>query len=466
MALTLFRKAPRGGQDYPSADNGRMKIHRPAQRKSLVGEVVAAALGLILALALGAVMVLTQVSSDYGFVVIALAGLCGLIICDTFSRRGWERKITEQIRDNMDSHNRLVREVERNRNDIAELKDGLGETASALDAQSKRWPAAAAGIESRILKVIADRLGSLGTKPRGKMQIVPAGEILELELAPPPRRPPPENRSEQAMRARTNYTDETISNLVQAAVQQDKMAMFIQPVVTLPQRKVKMVEALARIRTKSGNWLHAERYMKAAANDSLLPVIDDLLLLQCLNALDDPRGGIPADVPCILNIDGSTLRNTGFMTDLTACIARNRPIASRLVLELPQAALDSLPPGVMPVLEGLSKLGCRFSMDSVRKRRIDVTRLKDLKIRFIKLDAAWLIREAALEGGEARVGRLKKQLDAAGIDLIVERIETESELRELLDYGINLGQGYLFAKPELYTLWREKQAKQKPGRAA
>jgi cyclic-di-GMP phosphodiesterase TipF (flagellum assembly factor) len=39
-------------------------------------------------------------------------------------------------------------------------------------------------------------------------------------------------------------------------------------------------------------------------------------------------------------------------------------------------------------------------------------------------------------------------LDKSGIDLIVTHIETEKELVELLDLGIDYGQGYLFSEPE------------------
>ena len=40
-------------------------------------------------------------------------------------------------------------------------------------------------------------------------------------------------------------------------------------------------------------------------------------------------------------------------------------------------------------------------------------------------------------------------MDVAGVDLIVEKIETEQMLVELLDYDIDFGQGYLFGEPRL-----------------
>ena len=42
---------------------------------------------------------------------------------------------------------------------------------------------------------------------------------------------------------------------------------------------------------------------------------------------------------------------------------------------------------------------------------------------------------------------LKDALTRAGIDLVVEKIEHERTVRELLDYGVDFGQGYLFGEP-------------------
>jgi cyclic-di-GMP phosphodiesterase TipF (flagellum assembly factor) len=43
----------------------------------------------------------------------------------------------------------------------------------------------------------------------------------------------------------------------------------------------------------------------------------------------------------------------------------------------------------------------------------------------------------------------KQELDRNGIDLIVEKIETQDQLVELLDLGIYFAQGYLFGEPRL-----------------
>lgn len=40
--------------------------------------------------------------------------------------------------------------------------------------------------------------------------------------------------------------------------------------------------------------------------------------------------------------------------------------------------------------------------------------------------------------------------------MIVERVETESGVRELLDFSVDYGQGYLFGKPDMYATYRDR----------
>ena len=71
--------------------------------------------------------------------------------------------------------------------------------------------------------------------------------------------------------------------------------------------------------------------------------------------------------------------------------------------------------------------------------RIDAAVLMARNVQFVKIDAT-VILEQAKQDAEI-VGALKRTLDEAGINLIVERIETEQMLVELADYRIDFGQG-------------------------
>jgi cyclic-di-GMP phosphodiesterase TipF (flagellum assembly factor) len=103
-------------------------------------------------------------------------------------------------------------------------------------------------------------------------------------------------------------------------------------------------------------------------------------------------------------------------------------------------------------MDGLSELGCGFSMDHIKRGAIDAGFLRRRHIGFIKMNAHWLMSEASDRGGIKRMRTLKSALDKAGVSVIVEKIETERDLRELLDYDIDFAQGYYFGKPDYYAV--------------
>ena len=458
----------------PFTDPGlsRMTVIAAAPARRVDGgwlqEGVAALVGVTAALGFGGVMIALEVPLEICFVLTAIAGLGGALVYEVATRRRWERVVIGRLDAGFASQDRLTREVARNSTDIHKLKDGLAETAAALDVQAARLPAAAASIETRMLNVIAQKLGAMGNKLSLQPKLTQdrkTDTFLDLELSPPPRKGPPVSKLEEALNPRARkFSDAALGDMVRQAVRHERLDIYVQPIMTLPQRKPQMLELYGRVRARSGISLSAERYMRIAANDALIPAIDQWMLEHCIRILSDPQAQMPGDLPCVLNIEAAALGDAKFMKTLTAFLASDRTMARRLIFDLAQADLDALDPKFVPVLAALAQLGLRFAMDSVRRRTVNVDRLRKLHIRYLKLDAAWLIREAGQANGRARLARLKRQLDSAGIDLIVERIETEDELRDLLDLSIDHGAGYLFAKPEHYGAWRERHFK--PKRAA
>lgn len=404
-------------------------------------------------------------SPDFIVLVLVLLLFCGLLLFDILDRRGWEEDMRRQIGKLSAHHDRLVREVARNRNDIAALKHGLSRTAHSVERQG-RGHAPSDSLEARMLQTIITQLGAMGE--RAPEPIYPGAgaagnRILELEMAPPPAAPPPVSALDSELGPDfSQFTDEVVLDLVRHAVRHDHMDVFMQPIVALPQRKPRLFEVFARIRAYPGTYLPAARYLKLAEKEHLVPTIDNLLLLRCLQLLRDRHRSADdeyGDTPYILNISPDTLHDRGFMGDLVSFLSQDRPMAARLVFELRQESLEEMETALQPILDGLSQLGCRFSMDGVRRKRLDIDMLKRRHVRFLKLDAQWLIRESGAAGGAARLIRLKRELDTAGIDLIVEKIENEDTLRALLDFHIDYGQGYLFAKPDSATAWQGRRAR-------
>ena len=59
--------------------------------------------------------------------------------------------------------------------------------------------------------------------------------------------------------------------MVAAALDANRIDLYLQPIVTLPQRKVRYYEALTRLRTEAGEVLPASAFLAHAEAAGLLP---------------------------------------------------------------------------------------------------------------------------------------------------------------------------------------------------
>lgn len=422
----------------------KMMQHRPARASRTTVDIttdkgdwltlpnLVVAAGLVVAL----LIVWQAASPRVAAMVVAMLVLGGLWWVETMRRRRWEITAREQMQKVSDDHLRLMRDVARQRQEITFMREALVGAGTALRHQQER-PGDPIGAEQRMLRTMAGVLSGLAGGYQGDEDALPVMGPLDLAII---------ERHAQAGHDMPTMTDAQVLRLLRMAIDQDRIDLFTQPIVTLPQRKPRFVETFSRIRIRKDVYMPAERYVAAARDNDMLPLIDNLLLLRSLQALRRVAESDPTRI-FFCNITSLTLHDGKFMTDLVEFIAQNRNLAPRLVFEMAQNDLATMRHDVMPILSGLAHLGCRFSMDQVRTLELSAEGLAARFIRFVKVEAALLIDLLHKEDGPARLLQFKAALDLEGIDLIVEKVETERQLVELLDLGVDYGQGYLFGLP-------------------
>lgn len=242
--------------------------------------------------------------------------------------------------------------------------------------------------------------------------------------------------------------DAAILEEIREALRADRIDLFLQPVVSLPQRKHRYYEVFSRIRRADGAHLLPEQYLPVAQRAGLIAGIDNMLLFRCIQLLRETEKRHQA-VGFFYNISAATLADRDFMEEFASYLGRHPNLAAKLVFELGQAEL--MPDGSFSTgfLDGLRRLGFRFSMDQVERLEVDWAEMARHEIRHVKLDAARLLDPAGPFADPQAARDLKGLLDRNAIDLIAEKVETDRQLLELLDLHIDFGQGYLFGEPKL-----------------
>src|SRR4030081_2235999 len=233
---------------------------------------------------------------------------------------------------------------------------------------------------------------------------------------------------------------------VKNAVEENRIDIFLQPMVTLPQRKVRFYEAVTRLRDDKDQVLAADDFISIAEAAGLIGRIDHMVMLRCVQVLRRLLGR-NKDVGVFCNVAAATLGNPTTFAQCLDFLEANRALAPSFVLEFKQSTFRNLGPTETEHLAALAQRGFRFSIDHVSDLRIEPRELADRGVRFIKVPAGLLLHQRQSSAAHSHPSDLSGLLGRFGIDLIAERIEGERSVVDLLDYDVRFGQGFLFAPP-------------------
>jgi cyclic-di-GMP phosphodiesterase TipF (flagellum assembly factor) len=237
-----------------------------------------------------------------------------------------------------------------------------------------------------------------------------------------------------------------ILEVTRSALEENRVDLYLQPIVSLPQRKVRYYEAYSRIRTSDGSVILPEQYLDIAAEDGLIVTIDNLLLFRCVQLLRRQRQR-NREIGFFVPVSSTTLRDADFLSDFVQFLAANRDLAANLIFEFSQKDFLEQAAHVKECVRRLAEFEFRFSVDQVSGLDLDFRQLAAQRVEFLKVPQSLLLTDGTAASAGLHPGDLKERLRRNRIDLVVDHIEDEATVIELLDFEVDFGQGYLFGEP-------------------
>jgi len=415
-----------------------------------ISAIFIAACVVLIAASIGAVLYLGFNVDAGTSAIVALATLTGMALFNSVSNR---------LRDRTDLGDQ-----------IADLSRGTADLARQVAEISRRLNAAEAKIASPTHRArtandpLATEIGELGALVKQIAQTVAShAAVLQKQGALSVRpivsapKPEPARPVESSLAVRENdaipgterfrgLSRDSIADVISKAVDANRIDLYLQPIVTLPQRKVRYYEAVSRLRTEDGDVVPAVDFIDVAESVGLMPKIDNLAVFRCVQVtrrlLLKSR-----DVGLFCNISAASLTDALMFRQFLDFMDANRALASSLMFEFTQEAYRNFGPIEHESLAALAERGFRFSMDHVTDLHMEPYELANRSFRFLKVPARLLLNKAVTNKSDIDPEDLADLLARSGIDLIAERIETETTVVDLLDYDVRFGQGFLFSPP-------------------
>ncbi|MEO8301257.1 MAG: EAL domain-containing protein [Rhizomicrobium sp.] len=361
-----------------------------------------------------------------GWPVAILSGIVGFICIQqaigSFARRRDKRAIAKEMAHLRKSH--------------LEFETALHETRARLGDMSATIEQRASSQER---KIVAE-LQVLETLMRDF-----AGKVSR-SAAQIPQQPQKDQRGPAGAYLNTMADKDELLETVRASLEENRVDLYLQPMVSLPQRKLRFYEALSRLRDKNGQIIMPSQYMQVAAPAGLMSVVDNLLLFRCVQIVRKLTQK-SRDIGIFCNISGDTLADKEFFPQFLDYMRVNRDLAGQIIFEFSQESVLKAGTEGEKNLTALATMGFALSMDHVESLALDFLRLKAIGFRHLKVRASTLTRGMNSAGAHVAAEDFKKLLTRHGLNLIAERVEDEKTVVQLLDYAVDYAQGYLFGEP-------------------
>ncbi len=231
------------------------------------------------------------------------------------------------------------------------------------------------------------------------------------------------------------------------AIEGGRVDLYLQPIVTLPERKLRYYEGLTRLRTASDEIVMPRDYLPVAERERLMPIVDNVLLVKSVQLLRRLRSDSRVKgVFC--NIAIQSLLDPDFFPELVEFMEENSGLSESLIFEVSQPGILALTRGELSCFDTLGALGFGFSLDHVGDLDVDFAGLRDRSFRFVKIDAKTFLHDMKEKGAALPASDMKAYLEGFDLKLIVEKVEDEADVGKLIDYGVELAEGYLFGEPK------------------
>jgi cyclic-di-GMP phosphodiesterase TipF (flagellum assembly factor) len=241
---------------------------------------------------------------------------------------------------------------------------------------------------------------------------------------------------------------------VRSALAENRVDLYLQPVVSLPQRRTVFYESYSRLRDETGRVMMPAEYLTVAEPEGLISAIDNLLLFRCVQIVRR-LAGQDRQVGIFCNISLASLSDEVYFPQFLDFLPENQDLRGSLIFELGQAAFNQRGALEARNMAKLADLGFKFSIDKVSDLFLDFQDLSRADVKYLKVAADVLLNQLH-EREERLTLKPMPEISVAdfaniarryGVEVVAEKVENERQVVDVLDLNVAYGEGHLFGQP-------------------
>lgn len=248
------------------------------------------------------------------------------------------------------------------------------------------------------------------------------------------------------MLQRQHQSMSELESKLRTAIENNQLALFLQPIVDLQTGKIVKCEALARWKQEDGSYIPPDVFIPIAERTELIFPFGEWLVEEACNAIDKLTEA-NLDIRLAINISGRQVTDLVLLHQIQSSLKRRAIDPRHLSIELTESVfIDSLDT-VSVLLNELRAMGITISIDDFGTGFSSLVYLKKLPIDELKIDRSFVSDLEANTDDQAIIQAILGLAKNLNISIIAEGVETQDQQRFLVDNACSYAQGYYFDKP-------------------
>jgi len=254
-----------------------------------------------------------------------------------------------------------------------------------------------------------------------------------------------------ATRADRQTTRYTLAVGLPGALERDEIDVVYEPVVRLVDGVVHAVQAGLRWRHPRFGVLESPAFMEVAQETGAVVALGRRLLERACRDAAGWGGDWPEDAVLAVDVASGQLRTPGFVAEVGRILADSGLPAQRLQVGVAQDALLSADAGgCLPALDALASMGVRLSLDGFGSPHSQLSRVRSLPLREVKLAAdlvAGMTADAPDPTDLQILSTLVELGHTLGLTVVAAGIETPAQDLWVRRSGCDAAQGWFYSQP-------------------
>lgn len=260
---------------------------------------------------------------------------------------------------------------------------------------------------------------------------------------------------EQMAAAQKRLTEESD---ILTALDNHRFALWLQPQVEMSSGKVVSAEALLRMQQPDGSWELPEGLIERIESCGLMVTVGHWVLEESCRQLAawQERG---STLPLSVNLSALQLMHPNMVSDMLELLNRYRIQPGTLILEVTESRRIDDPHAAVAILRPLRNAGVRIALDDFGMGYAGLRQLqhmKSLPVDVLKIDKMFV---DGLPEDNSMISAIILLARSLNLQMVAEGVETEAQREWLAQAGVEIAQGFLYARAVPAEIFEERYLK-------